>query len=133
MTQKFDTIKELAPEDLDIKILEILQVHVGRDNAISRRTLIESVFGVYLMPDENISNLVMDRQIRWSLARLQEGYPILSNSGDGGYYLPGDMAEVNEYAAEINSRAMKLLHKSRKVVKAAREMFQIPPQLELPI
>lgn len=118
----YETIQLTTPEDLDDRILLVLQTHRGKDHRISRRSLVEAIFGIAVDPDENLANSKEDRQIREAIARLQETYPILSSSGDGGYWLPGSAEEINEYAAEINSRAMKLLEKSRRLVAQAQTL-----------
>lgn len=116
----YETIQITTPEDLDDRVLTVLQSHRGKDHRISRRSLVDAVFG--FDPGDNLANSKEDRQIREAIARLQETHPILSSSGDGGYWLPGSAEEINEYAAEINSRAMKLLEKSRRLLAQAQTL-----------
>lgn len=116
----YETIKITTPDDLDSRVLAVLNRHRGKEIRISRRDLVKTVYGID--PGANLANSREDRQIREAIARLQDTYPILSSSGDGGYWLPESVDEINEYAAEINSRAMKLLEKSRRLLDQANTM-----------
>lgn len=116
----YETIQVTAPNDIDSRVLDALNHHHGKTNRITRRELVEAVFG--FDPGANLANSREDRQIREAIARLQDSHPILSSSGDGGYWLPESPDEIHEYAAEINSRAMKLLDKSRRLAEQANAM-----------
>jgi len=123
-------IRAATPADLDRRVLAVMLHHRGSDNRISRRDLVEQVFGVSLAADDDLSTLTIDRQLRSSIARLQEDYPIVSSSGDGGYCLIGSLAELEIYEREITSRAAALLDKSRRLRRSA-ELYlareQTPP------
>lgn len=122
-------IKSSIPEDLYPKILAVLKQHVGKANRITRRRLVEEVFSVD-MSGIDLSNSTLDRQMREVMVKLQDDYPILSTSGGGGYYYASTADEINVYAAELDSRAKKLLSKSRRLVKMATR-FQKEVQLQL--
>ncbi len=124
-------IQHTIPEDLEARVLAILQQHVGRDQRISRKALVEGACGMKL-DDTNISNSRLDRQVRLVMDNLQEHHPILSTSGGGGYYYAGTADEIQRYAAELDSRAKKLLSKSKRLVKLAKN-FQADLQLSFPV
>lgn len=117
------------PPDLDVIVLEIVRKHVGYESRISRRALVENAFDVDLT-GVNLANNSYDRYVRESLVKLQENYPILSTSGGGGYYYAGSADEINRYAAELNSRANKLLKKSRILLKLAKKYKR---EIQLPL
>lgn len=132
--QRFDEIKRLQPEDIDPRVLYAIQSHRSQMDAISRRQLIKEVHGVDVPLDEDLSNNVYDRQNRLSIGRLQEQYPILSSSGSSGYWY-GQVEEILACAAEIDSRALALLKKSKHLREMAEELSRDlkPIQLELPV
>lgn len=124
-------IKAMTPQDIDTKVLNVLMQHVGRENSISRRHLIDQVFGVCLPVNVNLANLRADRQVRLAIARLQKDYPIIGSSGGAGYCMVSGMDELTRYEAEINSRAKKLLEKSRRLRRAAERLYSGQPSLGL--
>lgn len=131
----YNQIRAETPADLDRRVLAVMLHHRGLVNRISRRALVEQVFGVSLAADDDLNSLTLDRQVRASIARLQEDYPIVGSSGDGGYFLIGSLDELDAYEREIQSRATALLDKSRRLRRSA-ELFlareQTPPaQLRL--
>ena len=124
-------IQVTIPADLDDRVLRVIRQHQGKDNRVTRAQLVEAVFGV-AEGDVELSKSTWDRQIREAITTLQARYPIISSSGDGGYWWPETMDEVNAYAREINSRAQALFEKSANVLRSARELFEEPPQMRLP-
>jgi hypothetical protein len=127
----YQNARASAPEDLDDRVLAVMREHKGKDHAISRRSLVRAVYGIEVPIDDDLSNSLDDRNIRDSIARLQECYPIIASSGTGGYWWAKSMDEIYAYAGEINSRAKKLLDKSRKLLNSAREFFEEPQQMRL--
>lgn len=119
----YESIVERVPVGVDADLLAVLQMHVGKDQRISRRAMIERVFGVKVAEGENLSNNSYDRQIRESIERLRGQHLILSSSGDGGYWMPGSLDEVTEFTAEIVSRARKMEDYARHMERMAVEMF----------
>lgn len=80
-----------------------------KSNRISRKELARQVFA-------GRANSVNDRKVRLAIASLQsQGYPILSDSGAGGYWL-GNADEIEAYIAELESRRAALAEK----IKALR-------------
>ncbi len=123
-------IKATVPADLDNQVHAVLCQHTGKDNRITRRALWEAIAG-HPAPDDFTSG-TLDRQIREAVARLQRRYPILASSGEGGYFMAGSLDEAATYAAEIMSRATKLLDKARQIEAAALIEFSRPGQMKLP-
>jgi hypothetical protein len=125
----YNELRSSIPEDLYPKILSVLKLHIGKANRITRRELDEAVWNLDFS-GVDLNNSTLDRQVREVLVKLQEDYPILSTSGGGGYYYAGSADEISRYAAELDSRAKKLLGKSRKLLKMATR-FQKEVQLQL--
>jgi len=117
-------------EELDRMVLRVLQAHVGKEERISRRDLVEQVYGVRLDLD---ANSVEDRRVRESIERLREKHVILSSSGSGGYWLPESEAEAVDFIAEMESRAMKMLQMTSRMKRNLRDQFEPRVQMGLGI
>jgi hypothetical protein len=126
---RYQEIVEKTSAQLQDQVLNVMKKHVGKENKISRVNLISEVFHISLSAGR-LSNSAQDRQIRRVVAELQQNYPVLASSGDGGYYMASSMDEINEYIAEIESRARKLFDKSRQI-KSMAEKFAVSRQMRL--
>lgn len=107
-------------DDHDLrKAARILSYHVGEENAISLQDLTLQLFG-----EAGDTSLRKTREV---LAQLIEnhGYPVCSNSGKAGRWMPATREEAIEAAAERESRAEKLLATARKL-RAARLPAGLP-------
>jgi len=87
----------------------------GRENAISRAELVRRAG-------------VTDRLLRKNIKRLvSEGYPILSSSQGRGYWLSEDIAEIESFIRECDSRSRSEYLTTRKlrlmVARAKGERF----------
>lgn len=109
----YTTLAATLPDDaLAQKIIAVLKDHVGSTNRIARRDLLMQAFPSARLP-VNLSNSTEDRKIRLTIEDLQAaGYPVLSDSGAGGYWL-GTPEEIETYVAELESRREKLTVKIR--------------------
>jgi hypothetical protein len=124
----YERIIRDMPEGLDKQIISILsEGGFFDDKKASRKELIFKVFGFIDNP-ENLSNSTLDRQIRKAIEHLQEaGYPIISNSGAGGYSLASSRTTQAAYIAELESRRDRLDKKILALQKAER-LFWAEPQ-----
>ena len=107
----------LMEPGLDRAILRILEFHVGRDNAISTREFRKA------LADHGFTNYQGGkdfRPVRISMAEIRKGGVIICSTGgkNGGYYLPANRDEAEEYLqVEVYARAMDFLTQ----LKAMRE------------
>jgi hypothetical protein len=111
------TYKEIIrtmPPGLEKRIMEILDNHQGQADRISRPMLIRALFGI--LP-KNYKDSTEDRQMRRAIkTRHDMGYPVLSDSGEGGYWLPATVHEADAYVAELESRRDQL-DKTIRIIK----------------
>lgn len=83
-------------------------LNTGKANAVSRKTLTQ-LLGI------------QDRVVRRNIAELRaKGVPIASNTKTGGYYLPANEKEAEEYIHSMNSRAINTF----KSIKATKEWLK---------
>lgn len=81
---------------MSIENIILNNIKPGRENSISRDKLV-SMTGIN------------DRTIRDTIADLRaSGVPIISNTQEGGYYLPSTKDEAQEYIESMESRAKKI-------------------------
>lgn len=116
-------------EELDRAVLRVLRRHVGKEARISRGDLVDAIYGVHSVTDD--PNQVGDRRVRASIERLREKWVILSSSGSGGYWLPESESEAQDFIAEMESRAMKMLQTTGRMKRNLREQFETRMQMEL--
>jgi hypothetical protein len=121
MNTVYSKILATIPSNLHTRIITELSFHIGKENRITKEALIRHLF--------NDVTTTTDRQTRDAIADLQEaGFPILSDSGDGGYWLASSPREADPYLYEIESRIMRLSSK-RKGILQGLSRFCGPPTL----
>jgi len=108
-------------------ILSVLQFHIGRDQAISRKDLLS------LVRSWNLE----DRSLRICISELRlRPMPICSVGGEGGgYYLPANELELVEYLShEVRPKAMDYLE-LEKALKQWAEGFwgRYSPEQQIPM
>ena len=92
---------EIDDEDV-AKLLRVLINHVGKENKIDRRSLVNAMYGKY--------NTSTWRKMRMAKARLIKKefwfgkISICSSSGEGGYWIALDEEDRESYVAESGSR-----------------------------
>ena len=128
--QIYQQIVGSQPDDLPKLVLSIVKKHIGAAHRISRSALVSVVRTMLPASSKDLKTISLDRQIRQAIDDLQEmGYPILSDSGTGGYWMASSYKERQAYIAEIESRANKLMSKARKLRSATRTDWQDPEKV----
>ena len=103
------------------RVLQVLALHMGRENAIDMGELYTRVFGKAC--DHKINH---SREIRKLITALRrKGVPIGSSSSKngGGYYLVRAGSELDEYCSKLHQAAL------RKLVMEARLRKMALPEL----
>lgn len=125
------------PEPIDRTVMSLVRARVGRLHAIERDTLREEVnlaLDRYEQDSNGKVDLVSDRQMRLSIARLREtpeGSLIMSSGGWAGYWMAKSFDEVEEHYAYERGRSLSLMSRIRIQRDLARHQFQVEPQMEL--
>lgn len=109
----YEAILASAPTAIDEQVLAVLKQHQGMENRISRRKLIFFVYGIELGAGVNLANNRQDRNIREAIERLRTEHPILSSSGNGGYWYAGSYEEVEGWIREQESRVREMAKRVR--------------------
>jgi hypothetical protein len=127
MNMVFFEIARDLDRGIERDVMTVLAGHQGKARRVSRSALVEKIGR---LPEYRGKNLVrVDRQVRLAIVKLQEqGYPILSDSGKGGYWLAGTPEEVEATCAELLSRCEKLQDKVRNLRKARRLVWGEPEE-----
>ena len=102
-------------EVLKRRVQKIMESHVGIENRVTRRSLVEQACGFWTRTN--------DRKVRDVVSEL----PVISTStGGGGYWMPADDDEINRWEDEMLSRT----HEIYKRIKLAREWLKAHKQKE---
>lgn len=125
-TSSLEKLIESMPFGLDRALLRILSFHTGRDKAIGRGEMVNTLkangFDVH------------ERQARQVIHDLRrDGHLICSAPGeDGGYYMATSHHEVDDFIKrEIHPKAMDLLETEKSIREAAKRKFGEGYQEEL--
>jgi hypothetical protein len=122
-TSKRFTPTEMAsqlPPGLERYTIRCLEGHIGRDQAISRGSLL---IAVQMMPG---CSTVSDRQLRLMINILRKKGCIICSSGgeEGGYWVGSSWNEVEEYVErELNSRIVDLAETKAGILRGAQEQW----------
>jgi hypothetical protein len=120
-SQIYQQILASIPSDLHLQLMTELSCHIGSENRVTKIILIKRLFGKVTS--------TTDRQTRDAIADLQEaGFPVLSDSSDGGYWLASTSREADAYLNEIDSRIKRLSAKRKGIIKGLNR-FCGPPTL----
>lgn len=100
---------ELTETELDERLMRLMQMHRGKQNAIERWELVRKVFGAGADIPRNDDN-VYDREIRKSVNRLRSHGKFILDLGDGrGRFLSTSKAEYlafrTSFVKPIKARA----------------------------
>ena len=107
-------------DDLERQVFTVLAERAGEK--ISRPDLVFAIFRKYDQQAAMGASLE-HRKIRRCIEALQRReFPILASSGEAGYVLVADEAELDQYVAELASRKERLAEKIEALYRARRRM-----------
>jgi hypothetical protein len=109
-------------EEVEREVRYILRMRIGKEKAISRWELVERVFGREAAANRGNNN-PFDRQIRMVIEKWRDIDLIVSSSGSSGYWLAGDMEDIESIAQEYVNRSRKMEEKARNLRKRGLEKF----------
>lgn len=122
-TPVYDQLLSEITDDLQRRVFQALADHAGEK--VTRPDLVFAVFGHYVQQGA-LGNNTDDRKIRECIEALQmREYPILSSSGEAGYVLLADEAELDKYVAELASRRERLSEKIGALQRSRRRIDDI--------
>jgi len=101
-------------------ILKFLAYHVGRENAIKRRDLLEQLHTYPGLKD------MQDRHLRIEINRLRKEGQLICSAAceDGGYFMAGSLEEYTEFAQrELGAKIADMSATLRAMEQAARQQF----------
>jgi hypothetical protein len=107
-TKIYDDLLAQVTDELQRNVLITL---IGNPSGMTRYQMVMDIFGYW---PENLSNDQGDRLIRKAIEALRKDWPIVSNSGEAGYRLTENAAEIDAYALEQSSRAARELEKAKQ-------------------
>jgi len=117
-TSQFKKMISSLPFGLDRALLRVLSFHNGRENAIGRGEVVDTL--------KRHGFDVHERQARQAIHDLRrDGHLICSAPGEnGGYYMATSNREVNDFIQrEIHPKAMDLLETEKSIREAAKKKF----------
>ena len=117
----------ISKDELDARVLYVLMMHQGAQNAIDRWQLVEQVFGErqFSQNDDN----VLDRRLRQSIERMRHDGHMICNSGDGnGYFIAGTVEEYQQFRNIYGAHAFPIMEAIREMDKAAAQKWENPLQ-----
>lgn len=120
--------KEKTKEQVEREVRDILSMHRGKEQAISRWQLVEIVFGREAAADRGNNNR-FDRIIRNVIEKYRDVDLICSTSSASGYWIAANMNDVTMVADHFDKLAMGYLAKKAKIIDHGQKLFG--GQLEL--
>ena len=119
----------LSDDALDHEVLYQLMQHIGQQNAIERRTLMERVYGLGLTVPADLDANIFDRQVRRSIERLRHQGHLIANMGNGdGYYVISKLEEYQAFRAMYVSHAVPIMEAARQMDREAERKWPNPAQ-----
>lgn len=103
-------MQKFTDEELDKYLLYVMGQHIGKQNAVERWTLVETVFGEHVATPFRNDDHPQDRDIRYAVSRLRKAGHLICDLGNGvGRYIAANEAEFwelyNYYVKPIKARA----------------------------
>lgn len=103
-------MQKFTDEQLDKFLLYVLGQHIGKEKAVERWTLVETVFGEHVPAPFRNDDHPQDRDIRYAVSRLRKQGHLICDLGNGvGRYIAANEAEFwelyNYYIKPIKARA----------------------------
>jgi hypothetical protein len=125
-------MSKILNEALDRSLLYILNQHIGKDRAVERWELVETVFGErvpeHMRHDDNLD----DREIRYAIGRLRkQGYLICDMGNGNGRYLASNENEFWEYYGSYVKPIRERAEVARAMKKAALKRWPNALQFSL--
>lgn len=117
-TSTFEKLISAMPFGLDRALLRVLSFHNGRENAIGRGAMVETL--------KAHGFDVSERQARQAIHDMRrEGHLICSAPGEnGGYFMAESRRDVDEFIdREIHPKAMDLLETEKSIRESAKRKF----------
>lgn len=117
-TSQFEKIISAMPFGLDRALLRVLAFHNGRENAIGRGEMVDTL--------KRHGFDVHERQARQVIHDLRrDGHLICSAPGEaGGYYMAQSNREVDDFIQrELHPKAMDLLETEKSIRESAKKKF----------
>jgi len=115
-------------DEIEREVRDILSMHRGKEQAISRWQLVEIVFGRKAAADRGNNNR-FDRIIRSVIEKYRDVDLICSTSSASGYWIAANMNDVEAIAEEFDKRAKGMLAKKSRILEHGKNKFG--GQLEL--
>jgi hypothetical protein len=108
-----------ASDELTEQVKRIMKHHRGKHNKILRVDLVTAVFGEY--------SDTLDRKVRDAISTIEEPPIISTAKNDGGYWIPANDQEVDDFADEMlsrNNHIYRRVNNARRYVKRNQQPIQ---------
>jgi hypothetical protein len=125
-------MQKFTEEQLDKYLLYVLGQHIGKEKAVERWDLVETVFGEHVPAHLRNDGNPLDRDIRYAVGRLRlQGHLICDLGNGNGRYIAANEKEFwelyNFYVKPIRARA----EVARAMKKAALQKWSDVMQISM--
>lgn len=117
----YEQILAEIDDELEKCVFDILLQNSGV--AVTRREMILMIFDEVVQEWEDLSSNKLDRKIRKCIERLRKkDFSIVSSSGEAGYRLDLDEANMDAYIAELAARRASLTESIEHAYRAKKKL-----------